>query len=464
MENTEHSRRTVVARGLAFALRGVFTNLGCALRIMGFRASGLERLAVSHEQLLLLMLLYGATVLGASYSQFDTPQFDIFGLGVIGAEFLSVLLVGYLIARVCHAPAKLLQFLVAVYCITPFLYLVNDVLLPVLPGAWWAYTQNGILIWSMAQSLFVTYVMVDRRKRMALAVMGIWLLASLPLVAMPRSFWQEGYLDEPVAAKKIDAERVIYAQYDRLEQALKSVRRGQPGVADLYFVGFGAYGGQDVFMKEVGHIQKTADARLGTRGRSLTLINNSQTVDTIPLASATNLDILLRELGRVMNPEEDVLLLYLTSHGSKEEGLAVDMPPLALNDIRPADLKAVLNRSGIRWRIVLVSACYSGGFIDALSDDHTLVVTAAARDKSSFGCSNQNEYTYFGEAVFKDLKAGPYHFIPRLNAAIAAIGKREQREGLEPSEPQLKAGAAMRQKLVQLERDMAHYPSERFRH
>ena len=124
----------------------------------------------------------------------------------------------------------------------------------------------------------------------------------------------------------------------------------------------------------------------------------------------------------------------------------------------------MLDESGIRWRIVLVSACYSGGFVEPLKDDHTLIMTAAAYNKKSFGCSNANEYTYFGQAIFKDMPAGPYQFVSRFKEAMAAIAEREQREGLEPSEPQLFVGSLMNDKLEQLERDMERYPVERFAH
>ena len=286
------------------------------------------------------------------------------------------------------------------------------------------------------------------------------------MAEMSEGFWYENYVYEDEAeeteSEPIDAEKVFYSQFDLLDLALQPISPGIMGIDDLFFVGFGSYASQDVFMKEVGHIQTVADTRLGTHNRSVALINNAKTLNDIPLASATNLDLTLRHLGKLMNIEEDVLFLYLTSHGSKQHELSVEMQPLGLNDITPQDLKKQLDDSGIRWRIILVSACYSGGFIEPLKDENSIILTAAAHDKTSFGCSNKNEYTYFGEALFKDLPAGPYQFISSFEQAITSIQQREEDEGLEPSQPQLYVGTMMKDKLDRLQSDISHYPTERF--
>jgi len=138
------------------------------------------------------------------------------------------------------------------------------------------------------------------------------------------------------------------------------------------------------------------------------------------------------------------------------------MWPLSLNDLRPEHIREYLDNAGIRWRIILVSACYSGGFIEPLMDDYTLVLTAAASDRTSFGCSNENEFTYFGEALFKETPDAPYQFLTSFNRAIAEIRARELSEGLPPSNPQLFVGERMREKLDDIERQLARYSVERF--
>lgn len=255
---------------------------------------------------------------------------------------------------------------------------------------------------------------------------------------------------------------MYYNQFSLLHHTLKPIQPGVEGVTDLFFVGFGSDSRQDVFMKEVNHVQHFMDNNLGTAGRSVTLINNVATLETVPLASASNLKFTLNHLARKMDPDEDVVFLYLTSHGSEDHDLAVSMSPLDLNDLRPEHIKTYFDNAGIRWRIILVSACYAGGFIEPMMDDYSLILTAAAADKTSFGCSNENEFTYFGEALFKAAPQGDYAFIPSIQNAMAAIRERELSEGLPPSEPQLFIGEKMKQKLREIEQQLARYPAERF--
>lgn len=454
-----HSRRSALCR----ELRALLWNLYCGIRIMLFRGAAIERCVVSHDQLFLLLLVNTALQFALSYMLTTEPQFTPWGLGYVGFQLLGSLLVGYLIVKATGDPQRLPLFLVAVYSVSPFLYLVSE-LLAAQPAGWDSTVQMAVMAWFAALMFTIARVLLSSHWFKAAVVTLLWLLLSLPVAGMTPGFWYEQYDDgaEELAGNPIDEEKLIYSQRPLLEGALEPLKPGQAGVDDLFFVGFGAYAAQDVFMKEVEYIRRVADASLGTRQRSAILVNNEQTLEQIPLASSTNLAITLQHVGKLMDPEEDVLLLYLTSHGSSDHTLAVEMWPLGLNSITPADLKGHLDRAGIRWRIILVSACYSGGFVAPLQDEHTLILTAAAQDKTSFGCSHENDFTYFGEALFKAPLTAPFHFIPHIEAAISAIEAREKREGLEPSQPQLQIGRLMRKKLAHLESAMAHYPQERF--
>jgi hypothetical protein len=151
-----------------------------------------------------------------------------------------------------------------------------------------------------------------------------------------------------------------------------------------------------------------------------------------------------------MYSDEDVLFLFLTSHGSPDL-LSTELYPFGLNDLSAEDLREMLDRSGIKWRIIVVSACYSGSFIEPLKNDNTLIMTAARGDRTSFGCSNENDYTYFGEAYFNQQLRREYSFITAFEKAKAAIAEREKQEELTPSEPQIYVGTAIQSKLNELE-------------
>jgi hypothetical protein len=159
-----------------------------------------------------------------------------------------------------------------------------------------------------------------------------------------------------------------------------------------------------------------------------------------------------------MDPEQDVLVLMLTSHGS-QDGLAVVNGTLPLMQLSPVELRHALDESGIKWRVVVVSACYSGVFLDALKGDGTLVITAADAEHSSFGCDDDRDLTYFGEAFLKDSIPTSRTLEEAFRKAAALIQQRETSEHKTRSNPQMSVGAQIRAKLMGLEGGAAHPPA-----
>jgi Peptidase C13 family len=247
----------------------------------------------------------------------------------------------------------------------------------------------------------------------------------------------------------LDRDAIYRAQPLLLADEIEALAPQRPGAPDLYFIGFAGFAGLDVFMKEVETVRRLFDERFGTRERSLLLVNNPRTVDALPLASAGNLRLALDAVAGKMNLDKDVLFLFLTSHGSKSE-LAVSFPPLGLEDLSPEELRRMLDGAGIKWRVIVISACYSGSFIDALRDRRTLIMTAASSEHTSFGCGNENDWTYFGDAYFNQALRHQSSFIAAFEEARRLIAAREHHEELTPSEPQISVGAAIKQKLGEL--------------
>jgi hypothetical protein len=145
------------------------------------------------------------------------------------------------------------------------------------------------------------------------------------------------------------------------------------------------------------------------------------------------------DIERITSAHTRGCLLYFTSHGSPG---GIVFGPNAL--ISP-DLMANLVREwcGARPAVVVVSACFSGVFVDALAAPNRMVLTAAARDRASFGCSEEATYPYFDGCILESLP-GATDFIALANAARACVARREAEEGLTPaSNPQLFIGAEM---------------------
>lgn len=252
---------------------------------------------------------------------------------------------------------------------------------------------------------------------------------------------------EHTGFKPVDVEDAYARQPRLLQAALSALEPSRPRQAELYFVAMGAFAEQDVFLKEATAVRSIVDERLGTRGRSVLLVNNRETVETIPLANATNLSAVMDHLSTVMDKEKDVLVVFMTSHGNKNL-FSVSFGGLRLNDLTPEKLAAILDRSGVRHRVVIVSACYSGSFIKALEGENTLVITAASAERASFGCSNERDWTYFGDAYFNHALRETRSFTGAFERARDMVAAWEIRDKLSPaSEPQISAGAAIRAKL-----------------
>ena len=252
-----------------------------------------------------------------------------------------------------------------------------------------------------------------------------------------------------------EGEDLLYSQMALVEKQISALLSERPGVIDSYFVGFGSDANQDVFMKEVLYARQLFDRLYDTRGRSIALINNPKTKRKFPLASFTNLRITLQHLGRRLNSEEDILFLFLTSHGSQDHVLSVDYRPLPLKGISSTALAGMLEESGIKWRVIIISACYSGGFIDELKNDNTLIITSSSATRPSFGCGKADELTYFGKAFFKDQLNKRIGILQAFSGAVTLIQQREAARKLEASGPQLSSSPAINDKLRNLEARLA---------
>jgi hypothetical protein len=180
----------------------------------------------------------------------------------------------------------------------------------------------------------------------------------------------------------------------------------------------------------------------------VSLINDQRDLERAPLATVSGLRYALRALGRRMNLDQDVLFLSISSHGADDPAVIVSNSQLPLNDLTDEDLADALRDSGIQWRVIIISACYAGGFIDRLRDPKTIVIAAAAANRTSFGCSNDRDLTYFGEAFYRDALPTARSLRGAFEVAKAAIAAREHLEHVAPSDPQAYFGAKLEAKLA----------------
>jgi hypothetical protein len=322
---------------------------------------------------------------------------------------------------------------------------------------YWAYFDYFALAWSALVVLFAVVTLTSGAliKRAVLGAVGIVLLV-LPSVWMPLGLiWMPRQDDRASYASgsfhTLAAESSFYAQQGALERELSAVEPERPGVADIYFVGAGLYAGEDVFMKELRMITGLFRERFDAKGRIVTLVNNPKTLQEFPIASLTSLREALAHVGSTMNVNEDLLVLYVSSHGSDKHELVVDFRPMRFAPITPEALKAALHDSGIRWKVVIVSACYSGGFVEPLKDERTMIVTAASADRQSFGCGAGSEATYLAQALFGDALRKTFSFEAGFDRARTLIEQWEREQNHKASQPQVFVGSEIRKKLAEIE-------------
>ena len=322
-------------------------------------------------------------------------------------------------------------------------------MMDVLPYFFYDYLPNVFMVLFVWQSLAVVWVF-SRELKWPWWERALIVLATLFTLVV----WQMSVTSQPIwkveETPPTFAEDAFYAQSRLLNKALESVQYGEFAQSHWYFLGVAGASYQDVFRSEVERIKEQFDTRFGTLGRSMMLVNNPATRTEIPIASKHSIEMALRRMGQQMNRESDVLFLYMTSHGLPNQ-FEMENAPLDLTQVDPKWLRETLDASGIRWRVIVISSCFSGSFVPALQNENTLIITASAADRQSFGCTNEADYTYFGRAFFDQAMREQNSIETAFSQAQKTVSQWETAQGFEPSEPQWSMGKNMELMLPQLE-------------
>jgi hypothetical protein len=244
-------------------------------------------------------------------------------------------------------------------------------------------------------------------------------------------------------------------QRELIDAAVAHMAPSPADRAAVYYVGFAGFGEQPVFRKEEELAISVFGTRFGSALRSLELVNDIHDRRTYPLATYGNLRFAVQSIGHRMDRERDVLVLMLTSHGNAD-GIAVTNGPVIQDVLSPSDLQRVLDEAHIRWRVIVVSACFAGVFIPQLQSDTTLIITAADAGHTSFGCADNRDLTWFGEALLQDALPEACSLPSAFEDARFLIRRRESEQGVTHSNPQLYLGVQMREKLGQVDTPGVH--------
>jgi hypothetical protein len=232
----------------------------------------------------------------------------------------------------------------------------------------------------------------------------------------------------------------LLTEHRRLSVALDALKPQRSGVVDAYVVVV-ALDGDPVFSREAREAGRVLATRFDAAGHTIVLANDEGASKADAPGSPQNLSLALARAAELMDRNEDVLVLYSTSHGEPDIGLVYKDLQRGAGVISPARLAGMLNSLGFRNRLLILQACFSGQFVPALKGPGTIVVTAAAADRSSFGCQAGNDWTFFGDALVNHAFRQPLPLDVQLRRASALIAAAEGREQLTPSNPQVNTGS-----------------------
>lgn len=340
------------------------------------------------------------------------------------------------------------------------LYVVSAVA-PLLVAAWWlADTRIGsaLFIARLLGIYAIAYLVINLRR-----LTGTWQLRTTTLVvvifglvcaAEQRSYWSASvWLPAPSGDEEDfdtsyrKSESLLFDQRSKIDAVVQRFDPSPEASPRVFFVGFAGVARQRVFAEEIKFGEKIVASRFNVKDRQLLLLNDRRDLTTFPIGTVTSLTYGLKLVGQRMDPNRDILFLALSSHGSADPLLSVSNGSLGLQQLTGEDLSAALQASGIKRRIIVISACHAAAFIPHLKNPDTIIIAAAAADKTSFGCSDDRDLTYFGEAFYRDALPKAQNLEDAFRLAKEAIALRETQEHQKASEPEAYFGGELQRVL-----------------
>ena len=361
-------------------------------------------------------------------------------------------------------PSAAALFSMLVAQLLPIEIALACVLVPLVRSGWISNEQGTFISWgvwlvsfawiALAQFKLLWQCGSPRKLTRVLAGLALTGIFALGQLVRPLAFWYPDYSSNQAAMPERLSltQDLLERQPKLLVEQLAALRPERPGVIDTYAITYSPYADEDVFRRESAMVANVMEQRFDAQGRTIQLVNHRDTARELPWATPLNLQRTIQRMAGLMNPDEDILFIHLTSHGAHDGVLSTRMSPLTLDALTPAMLKGWLDEAKVRYRVISVSACYSGGWIEPLADKETLVMTAADAEHTSYGCGRGSELTYFGRAMYDEQLRHTWSFEEAHAAARTVIQEREKTAGKTDgfSNPQIRVGDEVRKQLSKL--------------
>jgi len=188
---------------------------------------------------------------------------------------------------------------------------------------------------------------------------------------------------------------------------------------------------------------------LGAYQEFQTHLTSDRNLVTPQVKLATLNNIARAFVGLRVNQKVDGCLLFMTSHGIKNFGFYLSAGYEGKEGaITPDQLSQILDATcGEAPTVLLISSCFSGQFIEKLARDNRVIMTAAIKDRPSFGCSTDTVYTYWDECMLDNI---PYNntWEELYSDVKQCITRKESALGFQPSLPQAFFGKKVRNMAI----------------
>jgi Peptidase C13 family len=320
----------------------------------------------------------------------------------------------------------------------------------------------AVIWWIGAMTCIVGSLEHRSRLRLTAKIAGLWLALFAANAAVPHvpvfvppdydargSNWWE--VANTLYQARNGTSPDVLAQIEKtqtplLQQELARLAPSRKGETNIYTLAVAGWGDPAVFVKELDGGLDAIASVLPIKNRIVRLVNRGDTINTLPLADDQNFATAVHAIGNAMDKDNDIFILFMTSHGERT-GFALQLPG-GNTELTPQQVARTLDGEGIKNRVVIVSACYSGIFVPPLANDNTIVMTAADAQHTSFGCAPERDWTYFGDAFFRQSVHPGSDFADAFDHARVLIQGWELMDNAPPSNPQGSFGRAVVEKLA----------------
>ena len=206
----------------------------------------------------------------------------------------------------------------------------------------------------------------------------------------------------------------------------------------LIFAGFALHSQAKAFRNDVLAAEKLA-RQMDPNALILKLANPARDQPSDwPQATLENFELVMTKMAEVARPQDRVMLLISTH--SNPGTLNINIAGKNAAPITARGLSDALAPLAKTPTLVVLSACYSGAFLEPLRAPNRVVLTATDVHKASFKCQYPGEYTFFADALFNQAGAEQLSITQWMGAAQKSIQAQEKRKRLASSAPKMFVG------------------------